>query len=205
MNAPAGLSLTTAFGTLLEGGFYAGRIRLPDGEYAVIVAPKGDGEHADSVWNKSTKRIDGALSFFDGLANTQAMAAAGSKLAQWALDLRIDGFADWYLPSRDELELCYRNFKPTDEENYCHRGDNPSSVPVGYAYMPDAPAQTSVEAFRKDGAEAFDDTWYWTSTQSAGAVGSAWGQGFNDGDQGYYYEDDKDDELRARAVRRVKI
>lgn len=202
MNAPAtGLAIASAFGTILEGGFYAGRIRLADGEYAIIVSPKAEGEHDDAAWGK-VKRVENAMSFFDGLANTKAMAEAGSKLAQWALDLSIGGQTDWYLPSRDELELCYRNLKPTTQENWCYRGDNPSSVPPGYAYMPDAPAQSEVAAFRSGGAEAFDNTFYWSSTQSAGNSDYAWTQHFDDGSQ-----DDgrKGDRFRARAVRRLKI
>lgn len=202
MNAPAGLTIATAFGTILEGGFYAGRIRQADGEYAVIVAPKAEGEHEDAPWNGKLKRVDGAMSFFDGFANTKAMAEAGSKIAKWALGLTVGGFSDWYIPSRDELELCYRNLKPGKEENWCYRGDNPSSVPVGYAYMPDAPAQTEIAALRAGGAEAFDERWYWSSTQSAGDAACAWGQGFSIGGQDY---DPKGLDCRVRAVRRVKI
>lgn len=127
MNAPTTINL--AFGTLVEGGYYAGRIRTPQGEeYGILVAPKASGQHKDTPWNRSTKRVNGALSFFDGLSNTLVMQEAGSKLAAWALGLQINGFSDWYLPSRDELELCYRNLKPGTEENWCYRGDNPSSV-----------------------------------------------------------------------------
>jgi hypothetical protein len=191
-----------AIGTPLEGGFYAGRIRLPDGDYAVLVAPRTLGEQAAIRWSKSTKRLAGALSFFDGCANTLAMAEAGSPLAQWALGLEMGGHADWYIPSRDELELCYRDLKPSTEKNWCYRGDNPSSVPVGYAYLPDAPAQTAIGAFRTAGAEAFTDDWHWTSTQYAGDGSCAWCQTFSYGGQSHYHATDK---LRARAVRRFKL
>ena len=200
MNAPQ--SIAQAFGTILEGGFYAGRIRVGEQEFSIIAAPKAEGEHKDTALNASLKRVSGALSFFDGLANTKAMAEAGSKLAKWAQGLAIGGHSDWYIPSRDELELCYRNLKPTREENWCYRGDNPSSVPVGYAYMPDAPKQTDVEAFREGGADAFDDVWYWSSTQCAGNVSYAWFQSFSGGYQDYYR---KDGDCRCRAVRRVPI
>lgn len=202
MNAPAAISIATAFGSIIEGGFYAGRIRQADGEYAIIVAPKAGGEREDAPWNASRRRVEGAMSFFDGAANTKAMSAAGSELAKWAEGLQIGGFNDWYLPSRDELELCYRNLKPGRGENWCYRGDNPSSVPVGYSYMPDAPAQTIVEAFREGGTEAFEEAWYWSSTQSAGYDDYAWYQDFSDGGQDTYR---KGDDYRARAVRRLKV
>jgi NTP pyrophosphatase (non-canonical NTP hydrolase) len=192
---------TPAIGTPLEGGHYAGRIRLPDGEYAILVAPKAVGEHAPIAWS-SAKRLDGALSFFDGFANNLAMQRAGSPLAEWTLKLVINDFADWYLPSRDELELCYRNLKPGTGKNWCYRGDNPSSVPVGSSYMPDSPEQTAIEAFRAGGPEAFDEDWYWTSTQYAGDASSAWCQGFSNGVQ---YNGLKVNKLRVRAVRRFKL
>ena len=98
----------------------------------------------------------------------------------------------------------YRNLKPTTEENYVYRaGDNPSSVPAGYPYTADTPTQTPVVAFQSDGAEAFDDeSWYWTSTQSESLSSYAWGQAFGLGSQNNNL---KDNEFRARAVRRMKV
>jgi hypothetical protein len=75
-------------------------------------------------------------------------------------------------------------------------------VPVGYAYMPDSPGQTTHDAFRARGAEAFEAEWYWSSTQSAGYEACAWYQNFANGTQLNYR---KDYALRARAVRRLKI
>jgi len=48
----------------------------------------------------------------------------------------------------------------------------------------------------------FEQDWYWSSTPYAGDESYAWCQYFGRGGQGY---DRKDDELRARAVRRVTI
>jgi hypothetical protein len=192
----------TGAGVAFAGGFYAGRIRIGADVFALIVAPKAEGEHKTAPLLESSKSIPGALSFFDGAANTAALAEAGSDLAKWAQGLAIGGFTDWYLPARDELEVLYRSFKPTTEENYCWRGDNPSSVPPGYAYSLDVPAQSSAEAYREGAPEAFDDAWYWSSTQYAGGVAYAWYQYFGDGGQG---DGHKDGPLRARAVRRVKV
>ncbi len=193
--------IPTIIGTPFAGGYYAGRIRVGDDVFALVVAPKAAGENHAAL-NKDLARVDGALSFFDGAANTTALAAAGSELAKWAQGLAIGGFTDWYLPSRDELEMLYRAFKPTAEENYCGSGDNPSSVPVGYAYSLDAPAQTGVEVFRDSSSESFAEDWYWSSTQYAGVESYAWFQHFN---YGYQNTSHKGFELRARAVRRLKV
>ena len=189
-----------AIGEAYGGGFFAGLIRIGSSTYGLIVAPKDGGEIVGE-WGPR-KAVDGALSFFDGHANTQAMADAGSDIALWAYSLKIGDNSDWYIPSRDELEVCYRNLKPTDDSNYCGSGDNPSTYLPSYAYAPDTPAQTSVEAFREDGSEAFDPMWHWTSTQYAGDASDAWSQGFLGGIQGNLGKGYKG---RVRAVRRFLI
>ena len=189
-------------GTSMGGGFYAGRIRIEDQVYALIVAPKADGELASTTWIARNKSVPGALSYCDGLANTQAMAEAGSKLAKWALDLRIGGADDWYLPAQDELEILYRNLKPGQAENYCwaRSGINLSAVEPTRPYTPALPVQTLAEAFQAGAGEAFAESYYWTSTQHASGSDYAWYQGFVNGGQ-YYIS--KVNELRARAVRRL--
>jgi Protein of unknown function (DUF1566) len=191
-------------GDAIGGGFYAGQVRQADGLYILIVAPKDGGEHEPTPWSVDTKRIDDARSFFDGMANTAAMARAGIALAVWASGLGINGLTDWYLPARDELEVVYRNLKPTAEENYVWRaGDNPSSVPAGYPYTAETPAQTAVTAFQDGGAEALDgDSYYWSSTQSESNSSNAWIQHFGDGFQLSLHENG---EFRARAVRKMKV
>jgi hypothetical protein len=195
------LELPTIPGSPFAGGFYAGRIRIDEKVYALIAAPKAEGEFNEK-WNDSTKLVEDACSYFDGHANTLAMAAAGSELAKNALRLQAGGFSDWYIPSRDELEVCYRNLKPTNDTNYCYRGDNPSSVPPGYPYTEAVPAQTTSDAFKDGGKEAFAEEWYWTSTQGAADSGYAWVQVFSGGGQYGYH---KSNECRARAVRRFLI
>jgi len=189
-------------GTSMGGGFYAGRIRIEDQVYALIVAPKAEGEHAATTCIARNKSVPEALSYCDGLANTMAMADAGSKLAKWALDLRIGGNDDWYLPAQDELEFIYRNLKPSDNQNYCRArsGINLSAIDPTLPHTLEVPAQTLAEAFQKGAEQAFDLDWYWTSTQHASNSGSAWSQNFLRGNQDYYH---KLSELRARAVRRL--
>lgn len=198
MNAPANIEIPTLPGTPIAGGFFAGLIRIGDDTFALVVAPKAAG-YTSKAWGEYGKTIEGARSYNDGMANTIAMAEAGSALAQWARELNIDGHDDWYIPSRDELEVCYRHLKPTAEENYCYfrSGDNPSSVPVGYPYTEESPAQTASSAFQEGGEEAFDDSWHWASTQYSAY--DAWMQNFADGGQN---DDPKGNEYSARAVRR---
>lgn len=186
-------------GEAIEGGTFAGVIRMGDQKFGIVVAAKAVGEKS-AAWHTASTDILGARSFFDGMANTEAMAEAGSELAQWARGLVIEGFDDWHIPARDELELLYRNLKPTSRANYPYRGDNPSSVPPGYCYAEQTPAQTTVAAFRAGGADAFDEEWYWASTQFSRDV--AWLQGFYYGGQ---YGNGKSWEARCRVVRRFAI
>ncbi|WP_256870343.1 Lcl domain-containing protein [Chromobacterium haemolyticum] len=188
-------------GEAFGGGFYVGRFCVGSAEYALVVAPKSVGE-TESEWGNYGFDVPGARSCCDGAANTGAMKEAGSELASVIAGLDINGFRDWHLPSRDELEMCFRYLKPTPDENYCtfRDGDNPSSIPVGYPYTEQEPAQTTVDAFRTGGAEAFEPGWYWSSTQSSRS--HAYEQGFSSGYQGH---GGKGRYLRARAVRRVLI
>lgn len=188
-------------GTPFEGGFYVGRFQVGGIEYALIVSPKAEGELEEAAWGPPEQSIENA-SYADGWTNTNAMAATNNDLARWILALDINGFSDWYLPSRDELELCYRNLKPTTDDNYTsfRDGDNPSSLPAGYPYTKSSPLQTAASHFREDGEQAFERAWYWTSTQYS--PDTAWIQYFNDGNQGNVL---KDYARRARAVRRLPI
>ena len=190
-----------SIGTPWLGGTYAGMLLINGAAHALIVAPKAEGETQD-IYGEYGQEIDGAGSYCDGLANTEAMAKAGSKLGAWARGLTIGGFQDWAIPARDQLELLYRNLKPADDENSgsFRDGDNPSSLPPGYPYTDEAPAQTGVEAFKDGGAEAFGASWYWASTQDS--ADNAWYQYF---DIGYQDWSSKHHRGRARAVRQVPL
>ena len=188
-------------GQPFEGGFYGGKIRIGVAIFAIVWAPKAEGE-IKGLWLDAYTSVPGATSCFDSMANTRAMADAGSPIAKWALGLEINGFNDWVIPARDVLELAYRNLKPSTTENYCsfRDGDNPSSMPAGFPYIEDDPLQTTVADFQKGGAEAFDETWYWSSTQYS--EGTAWGQDFSSGDS---RNANKGIKGRARAVRMVPL
>ena len=188
-------------GAPFEGGSYGGQIRIGESIFAVAWAPKSLGE-IDGIWLPSYKQVPGAASCFDSASNTRAMAEAGSPIAQKALAADINGHTDWVIPARDVLELGYRFLKPGGGENSAsfRDGDNPSSVPAGYPYTDELPAQTVVAEFRQGGPEAFERDWYWSSTQSS--EGTAWGQYFHYGNQDSYY---KEFEARVRFVRLIHL
>ncbi|MCI3945500.1 hypothetical protein K0038_02542 [Pseudomonas syringae] len=189
-----------AIGQLYGGGFFSG-ITLEDGKRYINISA-GAAHELTGAWGKYGEKIEGPDSFTDSRANTEAMAASGSELAAKVLALDVGGFTDWAIPARDVQELQYRHLKPTTEENwqYGRSGDNPNSVPIGLLYSEELPGQTPVEAFREGGAEAFRDTWYWSSSQRSAL--NAFIQYFDDGIQ---TNGDKGNEFRVRPVRRELI
>lgn len=189
---------TPAIGQAYGGGFVTGITRDPVTGQRFLNITAGAEHELVGKWGEYGEKIEGADSFTDSLANTQAMAAAGSELAAKVMALSIEGLTDWAIPARDVQELQYRHFKPTTEENWegARSGDNPNSEPVGLLYSEEDPAQTAHAAFQEGGAEAFRDTWYWSSSQR-----SAYTAFSLDFDVGYQGNDVKDYELRVRPVR----
>ncbi|MHA6128861.1 Lcl C-terminal domain-containing protein [Pseudomonas fluorescens group sp. PF-1] len=194
--APA--MIVPEIGKSFGGGFFSGITRDPDTGKRYLNITAGAAHELVGAWGEYGEKIEGANSFTNSRANTEAMAAAGSELAQQVLSLDIGGFTDWAIPARDVQELQYRHFKPTTEENWAARrdGDNPNSEPVGLLYSEESPGQTSLAAFQQGGAEAFRDTWYWSSSQRS--ANNAFVMHFDDGYQGNH---GKYGELRVRPVR----
>ncbi|MBI3445609.1 MAG: DUF1566 domain-containing protein [Magnetospirillum sp.] len=170
--------VSDTIGTPFGGGFYAGDFLQEGKLYALIVAPKAEGE-AKLQFKTSNTTTEGARSLRDGLANSNAMANGNHPAAAFCRDLEIGGFTDWYLPSRHEAALMAENLMP------------------GEGYVPE---QTTAEAFKKGGPEAFAQDWYWTSTEFGS--GSAWVQRFTNGGQGNGYVGWS---ARVRAVRKVPL
>ena len=141
------------------------------------------------------------------------MVAAGNStiypLANFCNDLVIGGFSDWYMPAKNELEICYYNLKPSTDTNNTSFGTNANSVPTRTSnYTNSVPAQTSATNFRvPSGAEKFGDNnsypdKYWSSTQGSnsdrGSTKYFW-SGFDD----QYYKTRTD--IFVRALRRVAV
>ncbi|WP_248769112.1 DUF1566 domain-containing protein [Pseudomonas sp. MWU12-2345] len=194
--APA--ETTLQIGQAYGGGYFTGIVRDPDTglEYRIITT--GAEHELVGEWGEYGVRIEGVDSFTNSRANTEAMAASGSELAQKVLALNIDGHSDWAIPARDAEELQYRHFKPTTDSNYCwgRDGDNPNSVPVGKLYTEEFPVQTTVPGFRAGEPEAFKPRAYWSSTQRS--ANDAFDMTFGGGYQSDYA---KITELRVRPVR----
>ena len=108
MKKASAAEVLPAIGAPFEGGRFAGRFFIDAKPYGLVLAPKLS-EIEEIAWNDTPKRVTGALSVCDGLANTKAMAKAGSALAEKLLKLEIGGHADWYLGSRLEGLVLFGN------------------------------------------------------------------------------------------------
>jgi hypothetical protein len=197
--------LLPAIGAELAGGFYTGIIQTEGQLFALITAPKE--LELTGEWGAYGTEVEGAKSQNNCPANTIAMAEAGSELAQKVVLIKHAGFNDWAIPSIDALEMMYRAFKPSTEENFCsfRDGNNPSSIPPGFLYTETTPSQTGAAQFKSGDQQAFfgqaiGGSWYWSSTQYRASY--ACSQDFSDGGQDNY---SKNYTARVRPVRRLLI
>jgi hypothetical protein len=222
----------TEIGEPYGGGYVAGKIVSDyDGvTYGLIVSDGG----GDSVqmgagtmpWRSAQTAVSTThgvppMTLADGRANHNAILALNAlsefPAFKWIEDnvnaTALNGHDDWYLPARDELEIIYRNFKPTTQDNNdgtrttagfggdgLTHGTNANSVPEGAGYTLSNPSQTAQAAFQAGGADAFEANHYWSSTENDASY--AWFQLFSSGGQGRSY---KTNGYRVRAVRRVAL
>ena len=198
--------------------------------FRIIAAPKALGENSSLFFNATNTAGPAACTTLsEGYKSTMAMKAANVAAsnnglypaAYFCYSLNIAGRTDWYNPSRDELELLFRNFKPHTAQNYANadrpigydykllgspgdtstgNGVNPNSSPVGAAYTFTVPAQTSIAIFQTGGAEALASATYGTSSDFS--VSSYWYAQVTDLRQ---YSSAKNGTMYIRAVRRSII
>ena len=206
-----GLAPGDAFG----GGYFAGYISTGGtgiADYMLIVAPKTTGETTKAWDSTAGGSTTGFTSVIDGPTNSAGLAALGARYAAatWCEGLTINGYSDWYLPARNELEVAYYNLKNVAEANYIvagNKGSNANAVPpnepVSTEYTALRPPQTSVLAFRVGGPEAFADGDFWSSTEYSTTI--AWTQIFTSGYPGYQDNDTKTSAGYVRAFRRLAL
>jgi hypothetical protein len=223
---------TDPIGTQAEGGFFAGKVVSDvDGVTYAIIVSDGDGDTdrtgaGNKAWRTSNTALTEAQTLADGksvmdhivanetLSNFPAFEWIQFEWIQTTLNnANYNGYSDWYLPARDELELIYRHFKPTTESNNTGTratggfggdgatyGTNNSSDPNGSGYTASDPSQTSITSFQDGGADYLTDNYYWSSTEYDAS--DSWRQGFN---VGYQFTTGKDAAVPVRAVRRVQV
>lgn len=201
-------------------------------QYRVIVAPKSSGESSAKTFKVDrTDAPTACQTLSEGRKATLAMVAAGDATAYpaawFCAGLTIGSKADWYLPARDELELCWRNLKPTADANYTAAradsainytnlgslddvdtgmGRNLNSSPGGAAYTTGTPAQVAAgKNYRTGESEAFayGSYAYWSSSEDSTTY--AWIQYWYSSYPGAQYNTNKYDSYYVRAVRRSII
>ena len=201
--------LPAAIGASFGGGFFAGQISTVGNsiaDYNLVIGPVASAQSTLQFKTTNTSS-PGTSSVINGPANSAAMNDATHPAAEFCEGLTIGGFSDWYLPAKNELEVCYYNLKPTTTSNDTGSGINPNAVPArASSYTAGTPAQTTAAAFVTiTGAEAFTSFpggWdYWSSTE-AGNPAKAYLQSFDTGSQRFNI---KDTAYRVRAVRRVAV
>jgi hypothetical protein len=199
-----------AIGDAFGGGFFAGQISTAGNgvaDYNLVVAPKSSGEGTVKQFKTSNTDDAGATSVIDGPSNSASMNDSDHPAAQFCEGLTIGGFSDWYLPAKNELEVCYYNLKTTTTDNVTNSGINANAVPARASnYSTSNPAQTSATAFRTSGAQEFitgSNQFYWTSTQ--GSSTNAWVNFFDTGNQDPPSGKQKGNSFNVRAIRRVAV
>ena len=196
-------SFGRAIGSAYQGGYYAGQISTAgDGvaDFNLVVAPVSSGQNSSKQWKTTSTSTTNTNSVIDGPTNSSAMNNASHPAAQFCEGLTIGGFSDWYMPAKNELEVCYYNLKPSTSINNTSSGTNTNAVPSrGSNYTAGTPAQTSSSDFKTTGAEDFALDYYWASTQD---TSNGWVQRFVNGDQ---VTRDKQDSYYVRAIRRVAV
>jgi len=217
-----------AIGDPVQGGFFAGYVisDVDSQRYAVIVSD-GDGDTdrtgaGDKQWRTSNSGLSQAQTLSDGksvmdyIVNNETLSdfPAFEWIQTTLNDTNYNGYNDWYLPARDELELVYRHFKPTTQDNNdgtrdsgsefgadgATYGTNNSSDPNYPGYTTTDPSQTTVTSFQDGGADYLTDFTYWSSTEYDAS--ESWFHFFSNG---YQFSSDKDNTARVRAVRRVAV
>jgi hypothetical protein len=196
-------------GQAYGGGFFAGQIGVGGvATHNLVIGPVSSAQSGIVKWKNVNTATTGADSDINGPQNTADMVADGSSTvypaAHFCNDLVIGGFSDWYMPAKNELEVCYYGLKPTTTANDTSSGINSNAVPTRASnYTSGDPAQTSATDFKDTGTEDFVADYYWSSTEFTAT--NARIQYFSNGQQGHATKDGVYAPSRVRAIRRVAV
>jgi hypothetical protein len=130
-----------------QGGIYVGRGRGRDGgrDYSLILpTDKSTSFEKCSLGTYGTD-VTGATSEHDGLANTIALAAAGSDICKKALAIEIDGHKDFHVPSRMDLRLMWANVPELFEKEWYLSSTQYASTIAWYQTFLDGSSGSSYE------------------------------------------------------------
>ena len=200
-----GSSFGLTIGAAYQGGYFAGQISTAGNgiaDYNLVVAPLASGQ-TDTIRRKIIDTAtSGTSSVIDGPTNSSNMNNSDHPAAEFCEGLTIGGYTDWYMPAKNELEVCYYNLKPFTDANSTSSGTNTNAVPSrGSNYTSGTPAQTSASDFTVSGSQPFAyNRNYWSSTEET--FETAWYQFFGTGSQQAGL---KSSYLTVRAIRRVPV
>jgi hypothetical protein len=207
-NSITTLIAPTTIGQSYGGGYYAGQIGVGGvATHYLVVGPVASAQNSSKQWKLNATPTTGTSSDIDGPTNSSNMNNFLHPAGEFCELLTVGGFTDWYMPAKNELEVCYYNLKPTTTLNVTTSGSNPNAVspqPISTNYTAGSPAQTSVAIFQSGGAESFSSVIYWSSTQRTPAGGYAWQQTFFSGGQNSLYVS-KTSSYYVRAIRRIGV
>jgi hypothetical protein len=201
-------SFLPAPGTAMDGGYFGGQINDGGIIYNLIVAPKASGQSTTNVQYKTSASADTPSATFQNLAYGFPASQAGNDINhpafQFARNLTISGYNDWYIPAKNELAIIYYNLKPSATANDTTSGSNSNSISPytpNTNYSAGSPGPTTSTLFQTTGSESYSSTdIYWSSSEEFSFDSNAWGQWFSDG---YQILGNKNVSRIARAIRRT--
>ena len=98
----------------------ANKKMLPPGKTYLEAAPVDQSTHAPWVNEDSIRTDIHEIAIGKGLENTTAIVVEngeGNYAARICYSLELHGYSDWFLPSKDELNLVYENLAKNKADN----------------------------------------------------------------------------------------